>query len=235
MEHPGFAKTSRLFQLFQVAPEERNPQWLAEFYATIPEAALRFSSEEQVEFGPDGLPYARLGLPIPGEPFNPVTMVELLPWITDSGIGVVFNEVDGNPWWVFPYGQMWTLREFGQFELPAPDQQQQSGWDELSENSQMTIGQPSDEYLPPYVRQAIRRFIVEGLGKDEPQVVLICPVDSPQALTLVLSVFPEDYPDEQRYTSIMHLIRWYLPTSYQLAGIPKDSPIAQHFQPLIRE
>jgi hypothetical protein len=238
MQQPDFEGTNKLFELIAVPMEERNKDWKDAFYAAFPEAVLRFKNEEQVEFGPDGLPYVRLNLPVPGEPFEPVTLPQLINWITDCGLGVVFNEVDGRPGWIFPYGQMWSFREFGMFELPEEPNSfmDESLPEEVQTDRQIRVGQPSERFLPTYVRQAIRRFMVDGLGvQDEPKVMLMSQEEPYPGMTLVFSLFPEDFEDEEQYRRVMYALRWFLPTSYALTGITKDSPIAENLERLAEE
>jgi hypothetical protein len=231
-EEPGFAHTDRLFELFSVPKDQRDEKWKTDFFTVFPEATLRFTSEEQVKLEADGLPYAQLSLPIPGEPFQALTLTELIPWISETGIGVVFHDPDGEPGWVLTYGQIWSYREFGHFELPLeeaiPHEEMQ-----VENPEDVLVYQPTDEYLPMYVRKQIKHFMTEALQiPDEPSMLVMFQQHPKPITSLVFSLFAEDFQTEEEFMNILYIMSWFLPTNYAVAGISKESPLVNEMKPL---
>jgi hypothetical protein len=232
-QEAGFANTDRLFELFSVPKDVRDEKWKDDFFAAFPDATLRFASEEQVRLEADGLPYAQLSLPLPGEPFQALTLRELLPWVTETGIGVVLYDPDGEPGWVLTYGQMWSFQEFGQFELPL--EEAATGEELQTENpDDVMIYHPTEEFLPIYVRKQIRHFMVEALQVDgEPTMLVMFQAQPKPTTSLVFSLFAEDFPSEEEFMNILYVMSWFVPTNYAIAGISKESPLVKEMLPVL--
>jgi hypothetical protein len=217
------AKTNELERLFAVPREERDEAWRDAFFAAVPDAALA-TGEHQVIRGPDGLPYFRLVVPKPYAEFETFSVNHVLGACLEHGFGIVVMR-DGaeQPEWVFRYGELWGYREEGRFATPP----EPTG---IDPTASVLFGSPTDAVLPPYARGVLRRVLTEA--GVEPGVLLLTQPGAVPERSLVLPVYPDQFPDEAAFGDFMGRLTWYLPPGLGLAGAPRGAEGVPDFGPL---
>lgn len=233
-------KTQEAEDLFKVGHEQRDQTWRDSFFAAIVDASMA-TTPEQVVRGPDGFPYFVLNLPPAGRPFESFCISHILDVCLDHGFGAVIQPEPDPPQWVFTYGNLWSLKEFGKFELEQR-QEQEAGESDGVANAKppsdagdlhaMTTSRPSASFLPPYARQAIKQFLTEKTGNVGPRVLLVSDPRNRPGQLLAFSVFAEDFTSQNDFEEVMYQLTWYLPPHYGLVSIARDSELAKGFEPL---
>lgn len=215
--------------LLQTPDSGRGPDWLVQFYAAVVDCSFA-DDTPQVFFGPDHFPYFSLNTPPTDRPFEAFCIRMVLEKLTEDGVGVAINRRGLGADWVFTYGDLLSLRMFGAFEIqsptPRPDRET------LSKGKQVMIAQPSEDYLPSYARKVIRTYLQRMMAIPEPGVFLLSRPGVTPAQELVFSVFPENFASQEIFQGAIGALRWFLPRHYPVVSIPKDSRLAQYFQPL---
>jgi hypothetical protein len=95
------------------------------------------------------------------------------------------------------------------------------------------VGSPSDDILPPYVRQVMAKVLNSRFRMEAPSVFLMEDEALNPSLNLVFNVFQEDFPDDHEFDFVRTFLSWSVPRDYGLIGIPKSSELAKNFQPLV--
>lgn len=222
--------------------EGRDEAWKKEFYLLAADASLSLP-EKNIFVGPDGFPYLILQIPEPDKPYHSYCVGTVLDHCLENGLGVVIarDKID-EPDWVFSYGMLWSAKVYGNFEIAIPekirgeaigDQQKGRSFKEVvPESRQIMVGQPSPEYFPDYARKSLREFFEKRLAIAEPKVFLLSDPSASPAESLVFSMFPDQFDDEEQFGAVLYMVRWYLPNHYGLSGIPRDSELTSNFEPL---
>lgn len=226
-------KTQQVLDLFKVDRDDRDQGWRRKFYAAIVDASMAAPKDQALE-GPDGFPYFVLNPPPANQGFETFCVSHILETCLAEGLGVVIQPDPPPPEWVFPYGLLWALKEFGSFEVVSPENDSQAqNSDAAPEGSgQVMAGQPSASFFPPYARKVIREFLKKKTGKTDLQVMLVNDPRSNPVQSLVFNVFAEDFEDQQQFGNIMYRLTWFLPRHYGLVSISKNSELAKSFGPL---
>lgn len=236
------SKTEEVDKLLSVPLAERNEAWKIKFYQVVDTASLSLP-DENVFVGPDGFPYLLLNIPEPGNQYHSYSLRTVLGHCLENGLGLVIARGDmSKPEWVFPFGMLWCFKEFGQLEVPAEEKIRGELLDEtpagrlskevVQESRQVMVGQPSQEYLPEYVRVSLRNFFAQRLNMPEIQAFLLLDPAAEPPQSIVFSVFPDQFANENEYGAVLSMLRWYLPTHYGLAGIGRETDLAKSFAPL---
>ena len=218
-----------VLSLLQTPDEQRAPDWLAKFYEVVVDCSFT-DDMPQVFFGPDHFPYFGLNTPAENLPFEPYCIRMILDKLTEDGVGVVINRDGMKAQWVFTYGDLLTLRMFGTFEVAPPVARPKQ--ETIPKGNQVMIGQPSEEFLPGYARKVLRNYLQRMMAISEPGVFLLSRPGGTPAQELVFSVFPENFETPDTFQGAMKALRWFLPRHYGVVSVPKDSQLAQYFQPL---
>lgn len=235
------SKTQQVQELFAVAPAQRGQDWRERFYAAIVDASMA-TPPGQVLHGPDGFPYFALNLPPAGQPFETFCVSHILDVCLKNGFGVVIQPEASPPQWVFPYGHLWSLKEFGKFEVEQAAQAAARKTSGIAEDGdapgnagaagKIMAGQPSASFFPSYARKAVKQFLVEKTGNSNPSVLLVNDPRKDPMQSLVFSIFAEDFAGQKDFEDVMYRLTWYLPSHYGLVSIAKDSELAKLFEPL---
>lgn len=235
------SKTRLVGDLFKTPREERDQGWRERFFAAIVDASMA-TTPKQVLRAPDGFAYFILNLPPPGQSFEPFCISHILDVCLDQGCGVVVQPDADPPEWVFTYGNLWSLKEFGKFEMEQALKPGAGKFDgaaatasapgESGSARSVLAGQPSESFLPAYARKVIKQFLAEKMANSSPRVLLVNDPHSTPAQSLVLSIFPEDFASQKDFEDLMYRLTWYLPRHYGLVSIAKDSDLAKLFEPL---
>lgn len=229
-------KTQQVLDLFKVDRDDRDQAWREKFYAVIADASMA-TRADQVLQGPDGFPYFVLNLPPAEQAFETFCLSHILDTCLSEGFGVVIQPDPQPPEWVFPYGLLWTLKEFGTFEVTEPE----SGGEEAdapdgdaspSAAQSLLVSQPSEAFFPPYARKVMKQFLEKKTGKSDLKILLLTDPSKSPAQSLVFSVFPEDFENPDQFRNIMYRLTWFLPPHYGLISISKDSEFVKSLEPL---
>lgn len=224
MSEPSLDATQELIKLFVMPRDRRDADWVRNFFELIPNAAL-VMPEQQVLQGPDQFGYFVLNTPTSGEPFSAVTVGDVTEHCLEQGLGLVINPGKGQPDWVFTFGSLWSKKQFDLYDT-TPLAQTTA---EDPSATQMTLGAPTDDVMPPFARSVMRHFFHGRLGVELPGVILIHNPAQAPSQALVFNLYREDFPDDEQFGQVMHFVRWYLPNHYAVATVPKDSPVQQNF------
>jgi hypothetical protein len=221
-------KTAVLERLFRTPREQRDANWLAEFYAAAPDASLKVGEQQLIQ-GPDKFPYLALYLPAEGEEFTAFCISQILNNCLEHGVGCVIAPDKSAPEWVFTYGNLWSLHSYNTFDATPPAKGEE---EPLKAGRQVLIASPSDTFLPPFARHVIKHFL-NNAGILHPQVLLISDASSTPTQSLAFSVYPDDFPDSESYQGVMNRLKaWFLPPHYGLIALPRSSDYESHFVPL---
>jgi len=230
-------KTQEVVDLFEVERESRDEEWRQKFYVAIVDASMA-TPKDQVLQGPDGFPYFVLNAPPPNEGFETFCVSHILDTCLKEGLGIVVQPEPGPPQWVFPYGLLWSFKEFGAFEMAEADtgehshEEEQDADDEPEGGASVLTSQPSASFFPAYARKVIKDFLQKRVGSSDLQVMMVNdPQDDPQQ-SLSFNIFAEDFQDQQQFSNIMYRLTWFLPRHYGLVSMSKGSDLAKSFQPL---
>jgi len=224
-----------VLSLLQTPDDQRGPDWLTQFHTNIVDCSFT-DDTPQVFYGPDHFPYFSLNTPPTDQPFQAFCIRSILEKLTEDGVGVVINRNGMSAQWVFTYGDLLTLRMFGTLEVSQPFPVRQGKPDPdpetLSKGKQVLISQPSEAYLPGYARKVIRSYVQRMMAIPEPGVFLLSRAGVMPAQELAFSVFPENFANQELFNGALGALAWFLPRHYRMVNIPKDSQLAQYFQPL---
>ncbi len=194
-------------RLLQQPEALRDDRWEELFLNYVPQINVEILNE-QAQTGPDGWPYlfVRTGSQAQ-EPF-----FKVIEWLAGRGIGLVLNPHKMLPDYVFPYGMIWNFVETGRFLQAA----QTSGSGEViyTPQSGVVTGQPSEKYLPQYVRSLLREFL-QGQGYSKPKILV---VTSPDYKNIDLLVSEESLTGlpKSKHKPLAEMLAWFLPLHYTL-------------------
>lgn len=164
------------------------------------------------------------------------------------------------PEWVFSFGSLWAFERFGNFigdpgdELPeaslgeilpeaaseaslktspetSPNTLVEASSADAGQPRQVTVGRPSDDFIPSYARTAISRFLKDTLGLQQARVALVVdPIMKPSRALMFVDLQPERFEKQEQFVQLMQMLRWFLPATRGLmAGVPQ---LAEHAVPL---
>ena len=167
MPRPDLTKTHELADLLFVPRDKRDPDWARQFYAVIDDAGMTTTSDQILQ-GPDGFSYFVLNMPAPGREFQPLSLAQVLEFCLENSLGIVVEPQPEPPEWVIPFGQLWSKKEFGRFDLtldPDPDSKTAAEVrvpevpSHLTGKQAILVGQPNQYYFPAFARSAVKRFL----------------------------------------------------------------------------
>ena len=202
-----------LTELLEVPPDQRDEAWASHLRVLLPLANYELfgSTEAAGAIGARCL-QARLTARCPGS----LTFDEMLAAATEQGLGVVLSTTTSGLKTEVRFGALATLRMFGNWRAPglwsgapAPE-----GLTQIKEATEVMFAAPNFEYLPEFVRSALRVHLA-AVGVLEPRVMLVY-WPSQERRDLVFSVYPELFGSRDEYQAQMHAIIWYLPDGYQI-------------------
>jgi hypothetical protein len=225
MEAFDLEQTQRLAALVAVPQERRDGAWSADFLRAVPNASLA-SFDPQIQKGPDTFPYFQLAVPNAG-PFTPFSIVHLLNYLLENGIGVVVHsnaKRDQPPLWVFSFGDILSYSMFGDFRgdpkvienpdpLPNPN------------TSEILRASPNESYLPATARAAIGRFMRGPFRHPSPKIGLVTGASLRPPQSLMVNLRLKDYGgDRNKLGSAMRYLTWFVPKTYSIMALPDDWP-----------
>ena len=239
MTKADLTKTHDLADLLVVPRDQRDRDWARQFYAAISDAGMTTTSDQILQ-GPDGFSYFVLNMPAPNRDFQPLSLAQVLDFCLENSLGVVIEPQPEPPEWVIPFGQLWSKKELGRFDLNLePDAGSETATEvrspevpsHLAGKPAVLLGQPNQYYFPAFARSAVRKFLMSQ-GYATPGVLLLSNPNQTPLETINFSVFPEDFADQNDFNNFMKHLAWFFPPHYQLSSISKASVLAKNFQPL---
>lgn len=218
--------TGRLYDLFEVPRERRDPAWTAAFFTAVWNASLEIPDQPFFE-GPDGFPYFRFQLPRPATPFDSNALANQAQLLVDRGCGAaIFTSPDATePDYVLPMGVIDSLLRFDNWDgdpLDRPDRTDspdpvyvadgtEPGKMVATRDHQLLIGTPSPAMLPPYTARALYHHLTRGWGIANPRVALLVDPNAEAPRSLMIDRRPEDFPDPDLMEPQVNMLLWYLP------------------------
>lgn len=207
-----------------IKEEDRHFQWDETFFKLFSESNVKLLSQDAQQ-GPDGWPYLMCQTVVTGEKTETESAQKLIHWLSTRGIGLVVNPQRlPYPDYVFSYGMLWSFRETGYFLKPTA---KKSINEDFILNNQQSIkaGQPSEQYLPLYVRQILKDFF-----RDQSvfAVKILMISKDGENYDLCFSLESLGNPVLTEHAGILEAISWFLPPHYSLAlvsekGLPDFS------------
>ena len=204
--------------------DDRNQDWDEKFFKLFAESELTLLTEDPQQ-GPDGWPYLIVETGAgknSSDGARQDSAQKILHWLSTRGIGLVVNPKKlPYPDYVFSYGMIWSFRETGLFI-----KYQNNSLDKnfvLDENTAVTTGPASKEYLPVYVRGILKDFFRDQ-SVFEPRILMIS-VDG-KNYDLCFSLESLGLPPEPEHDGILEAVSWFLPPHSSIAivsekGLPE--------------
>lgn len=203
-----------------VKEEDRNQAWDEKFFKMLSESQLKIMSEDPQQ-GPDGWPYLITETHIETRDDSAESVQDgktdsaqkIFHWLSTRGIGLVVNPRRlPYPDYVFSYGMVWSFRETGFFikynaHTASPEFK-------VDQNSNVKTGPASAEYLPKYVRQVVKNFLVDQ-SVFAARILMIA-VDGLN-YDLCFSLESLGNPPESEHKGILEALAWFMPPHYSLA------------------
>ena len=137
----------QVIDCLKVKDTNRDQAWQEQFLSLLPSSYVTVLSSESQQ-GPDGMPYFLVQV----EENSKEPLVKLLHWLSQKGIGLVAHPEKDYPDYIFTYGMIWHFKETHSFLNPHKKNLQ------TSQKAKAFVGQPSQEFLPLYVRLILKQF-----------------------------------------------------------------------------
>ncbi len=201
-----------LDQLLDAPAESRDPNWENEFFHQFTKSNVNILSPEP-QTGPDTWPY----LMVESDNEAQESVQKILHWLHDKGIGLVLNPTEEYPDYIFTYGMLWHFKETGLF-YKTMDQIKPEVV-EIKENSNVFYGQPSETFLPSYVRKILLEFFRDQ-GLLNVKINLLS--DDNKNFDLCFSLESLGNPDTKEHHGIAEAISWFLPPHYSIVLISEQ-------------
>lgn len=198
-----------LDELLNCSSETRDPHWENEFFHQFTLSSVNILSPEP-QTGPDSWPY----LMVESDSEGNESVQKILYWLHDKGIGLVLNPTEEYPDYVFTFGMIWHFKETGLFYKTIDKIKPEVI--EIKENSSIYYGQPSETFLPPYVRKILLEFFRDQ-GLLGVKINLLS--DDNKNFDLCFSLESLGNPDVKEHHGIAEAISWFLPPHYSIVLI----------------
>jgi hypothetical protein len=201
--------------------EDRNQAWDEKFFKLLSESNLKVLSQDPQQ-GPDGWPYLMTETVSGGASENESvdSAQKIFQWLATRGIGLVVNPKRlPYPDFVLSYGMIWSFRETGYFIKYQPEADKNKKL-EIENLGPGQFGEPTQEYLPGYVRKVLKDFFRDQSVFD-PKVLMVS-VDQ-KNFDLCFSLESLGNPKSEEHEGILEAISWFLPPHYSLALISEKN------------
>ncbi len=209
------AAADEFFELLKIPQAKRDHEWEKNFARVLPYGKFSLVYED-AKPGPDGWPYLFANARADGTEFG----AQLLNWLSTRGIGLAINPELSMPDFVLTYGMTWNFKERGAIITEDQGARPQTTRLEFKDGDKMYIGQPTEAYLPGYVRKILKQFLFDQ-GILAPKIAVIQngdPAASPsQTADLAFSLESLGGPTADEHGGIAEAIAWFLPAHYSIA------------------
>lgn len=225
-------KTIIINQLMTIPFKERNEEWRDSFLSHIAEANLKVG-EPEVVMSNDGFPYIQLHTVSTGESFQAYVLQNQLDLVLEQGFGIAINSHEGQPDWVFSYGDLVNLKLNGSFYTELSLFSNSKEYNSIGKDEEILVGQPSEDIFPSFLRKQLKGFL-QYEGVKNPKIMLIARnyTDEERASQdLVFNIMPAQFATEKDFNNIMNTLQWFLPKHYSFFGVDEMS-IENGFLPL---
>lgn len=209
-------------ELLKVEIKDRGDSWEKDFLAELPKAPVRVLRPEPSE-GPDHWPYLMVES---GGEQDDDKMINVVQWLSTRGIGLVINPLKPAPDYVLTYGMLWNFRERGEF-LTANPNPGKEGRFEIKDGQQLYVGNPTEQYLPKYVRGIVRQFLADQ-GAFAPKILLVS--QDNVNFDLCFSIESLKSPPAHEHANIAEALSWFMPAHYNVSLLSEK--VVAGFQPL---
>lgn len=235
------AGTARLEALFAVPRDQREADWVAQFWdaAWCGSVAL---AEPHTFQGPDGFPYLRLDLPRPETAFQSQCLANLAADCLKNWVGAAFfASPDDGPdqaQFVITYGVIDSLLRYDSpYGDPVdlaeaqgpPDGEafdvERGAWSQTATTKaahQVLVGSPSADFLPPGPAAALCGFLEQAWGMTDPRVELLVDMKMRPHRVLVIGRKRSEFPEGADVDHAARTLLWYLPPSRSVMLLPED-------------
>ncbi len=206
--------------LLKTPLEARDQEWEKAFLYILPQQKFQIL-EETPKQGPDGFPYLMVGIDSEGTE----SAAKVFDWLSDKGIGLVVNPFGEMPDYVLTYGQIWNYKERNEINsYPNVNDNAQEGQFKIEPGQKVHTGEPSEDYLPNYVRKILRDFFQQQ-GMNDIRINMIS-VDTDSAdkkhYDLCFSLESLNNPKSTDHRDLLEAISWFLPSHYSLALMSEE-------------
>lgn len=215
----------RITDLLNTPKELRDTEWIKEFFIALPTASLG-SYAEQISYGPDGFPYFALRIPEFYEAYDQFSLVSVLDFVSNAGVGVCLYDAKGECQWVLSYGDIWTFRETGNLYIDLVSKEKKP----LDLDS-VLVATPSEKVLPTYVQLNLDHYTRSFLGEEPLCVSLLMSPAFDDGVALTFNIFPENYPEDVLDDCMMRF-QWLLPRNYIVMILAEGSSLRDSLSPL---
>ncbi|WP_051224154.1 hypothetical protein [Flavobacterium tegetincola] len=226
-------KTSIIQNLVQIPKNDRDEKWEKSFLENIGEASFR-CGEPQVITGPDGYPYFQLFLPEPNTSFQCYVIRNMKDdFLLNLGYGVVINPSESGVDWVLSYGTIVNFSLNNEFYTPTETSfSKKQGYEKISSNEKVMVGQPSEKLLPKPTRHIISEFL-KANGIANPKILLMMRTmeEGNVSQDLVFNFTVKNFNDENTFENLARSLTWYLPVHYSIVFMNEES-FSADFMPL---
>lgn len=206
-------------ELLEASEDQRDSNWEEQFLAVFSQAQLAVIQED-VQQGPDGFSY----LMVEDSPTKNQSALKVIDWLSQRGVGLVLNPQKKIPDYVFTYGMIWSFQEFGYFSKPQktvpPEELAIEGGQEFF------FGEPSSNYLPPYVRVILKEFFQQQ-NVLMPRVAMLS-LDN-KNFDLCWSLESLGDPPEKEHDDLAEAVSWFLPSDYSIVFMKEKQLSSKNF------
>ena len=220
-----------LGELLEVPREVRDAAWQERFDEAVGLAPFIAGDVMQ---GPDGFAYRVLRRAEPGAPTAKLTSLPAVAEdATEQGYGIVIDPDErGAADWVYHYGQLWSLREYQTFHGDPEDEPAGEGSEQVAEERQIMVGQPSEHMFPLWARRIVAAYLKRVVGVAEPEVLVMVDPSARPSRNLVFNVHPEDFPDDAAFQMALQSLMWFLPPNRGVIAVSRNAGFDEAFAPL---
>lgn len=136
---------------------------------------------------------------------------------TEAGSGLLLS-VGGNPAVQMSFGVLATYRMFQDWWSPSTwsGGRLPEGSEVLRRAEKVEIGPPNAEYLPPFIRRALRLHL-EAAGIPQPRVLLVHWLERSGHRDLAFNIERAQFSPEA-HDALMESVLWFLPEGYQVVS-----------------
>ena len=204
------AAADEFFELLKISQAKRDHEWEKNFSRVLPYGKFSLVYED-AKPGPDGWPY----LFVEAKPEGSEYGAQLLNWLSTRGIGLAVNPEQSMPDFVLTYGMAWNFKERGSIVTDDKGSRPETTRLEFKHGDQVLVGQPTEAYLPGYVRKIIKQFLFDQ-GVLAPKIAVLQNSEQTQ-IDLAFSLESLGHPASDEHAGIAEAIAWFLPAHYSVA------------------
>lgn len=213
-------KTIHIQHALKTPLAERDSVWIDDFLQNIDECNLQLADPE-VSIANDGYPYVHVNTIDADKNFRAFVIRNELETMLQNGFGLVINAQNGQPDWMFSYGDLLNYKLYKEFYTDESVFSPKGRNFTISPDEKILVGQPSEAILPQQVRKQIREYL-NFSGIKNGKVLLMArnyESDEEASQDLVFNITPTQFANKEEYTQVMNTLAWFLPRHYSIVGV----------------